>query len=419
MMQFQGSDGAEHRASVLGNHLLHCLALLVITVTQAFEVTPDFIRFSNSPLWIARPLAWAVLFAALGQGLARSRQVHGLREFLLNRLVRDWVPLACVVLAMAAVVGPFITDHAPGVYFREAGLWSYLGNLIGFPQFALPGVFEFNNESRTTLGLFWSVPCYAVVVASVALAGDRQGWRRAVVALVALALIGLALLVTSLGLRILPDSGFSRAEAIGFPLSATLAGLLGVSWQPFRVARPRRRLLLLVLVVLAGAGGVLLDRDDVGSVLVVAGLAICGNAVLLTRGTRRRDWDQRIRPWMPVIYCAWLVSFPVQQLVVAYGPPAFGAWRNLVVSVPIALAVGVVLWRLLAVVLVRCGAGAIIGPARLPLGPLAVPRYSRRWWLARLRALVVVGAWSMALALVAAGLLALILLAFQPDQIGV
>lgn len=139
----------------------------------------------------------------------------------------------------------------------------------------------------------------------------------------------------------------------------------------------------------------------------------------MTRGTRRRDWDQRIRPWMPVIYSAWLVSFPVQRLVVAYGPPAFGAWRNLVLSVPIALAAGVVLWRLLAMALVRCGAAPIVGPARLPLGPLAVPRYSRRWWLSRLRALVVVGAWSMALALVAAGLLALTLLAFQPDRIGV
>jgi len=106
-------------------------------------------------------------------------------------------------------------------------------------------------------------------------------------------------------------------------------------------------------------------------------------------------------------------------MVVIYGPPGIGAWRNLVLSVPIALAAGVVLWRLLAMVLVRFGAEPIIGPARLPLGPASVPRFSRRWWLARLRQLLVIGAWSMLLALIAAGLLALILLAFQPDKGGV
>ncbi|HEY6870472.1 MAG TPA: acyltransferase family protein, partial [Novosphingobium sp.] len=297
-----------------------------------------------------------MLFAVLGQALARSRAEQGLGAFVLNRLVRDWVPLACVVLAMAAVVGPLVTDHSPRTYFADRALWSFLGNLIGVPQFALPGVFEFNNESRTTLGLLWSVPAYMVLVAAVAAAGRREGWRRAILPAVALLAIGAAVLLVNLGIRPLPDSGFSRAEAIGIPLTAVLAGLLGAAWTPFHLARPRRRLLLLALIVLFAAAGYMGERDWVGSVLAAIGLALGGNAVLLTRGTRRRDWDQRIRPWMPVVYCAWLVSFPVQQLVVIDGPPAFGAWRNLVLSVPIALAVGVVLWRLLVIVLVRAGA---------------------------------------------------------------
>lgn len=425
MKRIHGSSNAVTPASVPGtalvpgHHLLHCLALLVIVSIQAFEVTPDFVRFINSPLWLARPLAWTVLFAALGQGLARSRAQRDVRGFLVHRLVRDWVPLTCVVLAMAGLVGPLITDRAPRGYVADPALWTYLGNLAGFPQFSLPGVFEFNNESRTTLGLLWSVPAYGVLVAAVAVAGDRRGWRRLVAPAVAVAAVGLALVMGNLGLRPLPDSGFSRAEAIGIPLAALLAGLLGASWTPFHLARPRRRWLLAVLAALAAAAGLLSDRDAVGSVAVALALAVGGNAALLTRGTRRHDWDLRIRPWMPAIYCAWLVSFPVQQLVVIYGPPGFGAWRNLVVSVPVAMAVGVVLWRLLAEALVRCGAGSIIGPARLPLGAMAVPRYSRRWWLARLRELAVIGAWSMALALLAAGLLALALLAFQPDRIGV
>lgn len=413
------NQGKERELPVPGNHLLHSLALLVAVCTQAFEVTPDFIRFVNSPLWIARPLAWVVLFATLGQSLARSRENRGLRAYLLNRLVRDWVPLACVVLAMAAIVGPLITDRTPKAYVTDPGFWAYLANLVGFPQFSLPGVFEFNNESRTTVGLYWSVPVYLTLVGAVAIANDRQRWRRLIVPAFALGAIALALLTGSLGLRLLPDSGFSRAEAVGFPLGAFLAGLLGALWRPFHLARLRRRALLVGLAALFATVGFLGERDWVGSVFAAIGLAVAGNAVLLTRGTRRRDWDQRIKPWMPVLYCSWLVSFPIQQLVVADGPPGFGAWRNLVISVPIALIVGVVLWRLLAVVLVRLGAEPIIGPARLPLGAMAVPRYSRRWWLARLRTLVMIGAWSIALALVAAGLLALTLLAFQPDKVGV
>lgn len=420
MQRIQGTDSAPRTASVPGDHLLHSLALLALVCIQAFEVTTDYIRFSNSPLWIARPLAWAVLFAALGRALARSRAAHGLRAFLLRRLLRDWVPLACVVLAMAAIVGPLENGRGLRAYLTDPGLWAYFGNLVGYPRFALPGVFEFNTESRTTLGLLWSVPAYGLVVIAVALAETKTGWsRRAVPLAFGAAAIALALVVSGLGLRPLPDSGFSRAEAIGMPLATVLAGLIGASWTPPRLARTRRRLLLAGLAGLFVGAGALGERGWIGLVPVAAAVALGGNAVLLTRGTRRRDWDLRIRPWMPVIYCAWLVSFPIQQLVVSLGPPAFGAWQNMVVSVPFALAAGVGLWRVVAMALVRCGAEPIIGPARLPLGPMAVPRYSRRWWLARMRDMVVIGAWSMALALAAAALLALTLLAFQPDRIGV
>lgn len=209
MKRIQGDMAAVGKGSPSGNHLLHSLALLVTVCIQAFEVTPDFIRFSNSPLWIARPLAWAALFAILGQGLARSRAFHGIRAFLVRRLVRDWVPLACVVLAMAVIVGPLITDRTPRAYATDPGLWSYFANLVGFPQFSLPGVFEFNNKSRTTLGLLWSVPCYLVLVGAVAIAGDRQarqGWQRLVLPLAALTAIGLALLTENLGLRPMPNS---------------------------------------------------------------------------------------------------------------------------------------------------------------------------------------------------------------------
>ena len=213
-------------------------ALLVIAwvAFQSIRVTDGNGGAVFSPLWIVPYAVVPALFAVLGFCLAQAAAGQSARAFAFDRVRRAGPVLLAAVLAAALLIGPAITTSGLRAYLTDPAFALYFLNLVGWPRFDLPGVFEFNDYSEVVNEALWLTPCFAIV-AIVALGAMRSRAPRWFALLGAgITLAGYAAAETA-GLMPLPGGSVIRNSFVGSGLAAILAGQCGTLCYAWRSAR--------------------------------------------------------------------------------------------------------------------------------------------------------------------------------------
>lgn len=120
-------------------------------------------------------LAVKIFFFLSGLVVTNSLiEKKNIQEFIVSRFFRIWPALTIVLISMAFVIGPILSNHSLKDYFSNPLVYKYVwqGLILGI-QYDLPGVFP-HNASSAANGSLWSIPfeAYAyVALAAVFLIG--------------------------------------------------------------------------------------------------------------------------------------------------------------------------------------------------------------------------------------------------------
>jgi len=324
--------------------------VVALVLCQAYTVSETYTAFVNSPLWILRPSAYAVLFSLLGFALARSRESSDLHTFVVRRLKRIAPPLIIAVLAAILIIGPLCTTLSLQRYFRYQQTWLYLLNLIGWPRFTLPAVFDFNNLAEQVNSPLWASPVLLVTILGIALGGSGKS-RLARFTPVAIIVLGLILAIAApyYNLRALTPPGYTVNEFEYQVCESLVAAQLGVlAWQYKRRLRlsPAMAFVFiaaLLVVALAGASRIQ-SQPFLGPLLALPTVYL--GLFLATRDLPGKHIAASTQPLLPSIF---LLSFPLQQTLNLFSPQGRIALANFSMSLPLTVAVA----ALIAAVLQR------------------------------------------------------------------
>lgn len=323
--------------------LIRMLAALAVIVSHAWAVTggPSAIQpLERLVGWQLGTMAVFVFFGVSGFLISASFAVRvSLDSWVLARALRIFPALAVTLLLTVFVLGPMMTELPLADYLTAADTRRYLAaNLsLWFRQDHLPGLFAglpyagHVNVSHWTL--LHEVLCYLGVMV-LGLAGVLDCRVRASVFL-GVAILGLA------ALRVVPLAAES-AVAGGLAFLA-LPFLIGMA---FHVWRERVVLSWPVLALMAGVA--IVTRGWPGNpqwviLTLVYGTFVCA---WLPRTRLRLRWD--------LSYGLYIYGFAVQQAAVQLsGSPS--PWVNLALSIPAALVLAALSWRLVEDPAIRLG----------------------------------------------------------------
>jgi peptidoglycan/LPS O-acetylase OafA/YrhL len=245
-----------------------------------------------------------------------------------HRLLRIVPALAVATVLTALVLGPLVTTLPAGAYFAQAQTWLYAPrNVLLYPvTYDLPGVFAANPYPSAVNGSLWTLRLeFTFYLIPPLLAGMRL-LRRPVLAVVALAALGLFLGVSRFGLGMAyPILLIAVRNLYLFAAGAAL-----YAWRD--VLRPEKGTTLLASAAMFAVGAL------ASGVLATAILPMltAGLALRTVRGVSGP------MPFGDLSYGIYIYAFPVQQaLMHAFGPgmgvPAFLA-ATLAAVVPLAAA---------------------------------------------------------------------------------
>ena len=134
--------------------------------------------------------AVAVFFIISGFLVAASwERAPRLGAFALKRALRIIPAYAAVVAFAALVLGPIVTELAPGAYFRNPLTWAYFRNLTFVElYYSLPGVFTRNPFPNAVNGSIWTLPIEVTMYIALAALGWIGLMTRPVVSVLVAAL---------------------------------------------------------------------------------------------------------------------------------------------------------------------------------------------------------------------------------------
>ncbi len=382
---------------------------------QSVRLTEGLAGAVVSPLWIVPFAVVPGLFAVLGFCLVQAAADRPARAFLFDRVRRAGPALLAVVMASALVLGPAVTTVWRRAYVFDPAFARYFLNLVGWPQFELPGVFEFNDYAEVVNETLWLTPCFIVVVLSAlaAMRSRRPRW-------VALAAAGatLAVYVAGEAAGLIPpaDASVFRNGFIASALAAIFAGQCGILAFLWRDRVPVGWPVLLGSLGALGALALFAGADFIeipGAPFAIALLA--GAAALAASGWRLPGSWLAARA-APVLHGAMLFSFPLQQLAADLGPGRQSAAVNLALSLPVAVALAWALhWVGVRIGVIQARAEPEFSAPAIPLPDLRRPRF---WKNLYRRA---AGGLGLTLAVAAAAMVVILitLAAMQRDPVGV
>ncbi|MEP7221713.1 MAG: hypothetical protein ABI673_03485 [Novosphingobium sp.] len=326
-----------------GLAILRLVLIVALVWCQSFAVTASYGDFVNSSMWIVQPAAFAGLFCLLGFALARARARTGLRSFLQRRASTMLPTFLIAVIGAALILGPLLTSISVRRYLLDSRTWLYLLNLIGWPRFTLPAVFDFNNLSEQVNSPLWTTPFVLLVVAGIAAGTASRAARLVPFAIIALA-IALAIGSQSFDMRSVTPLGFTTRE-FQFQLCASLvASQLGVLGWRYRERLVLKRNVAVVCAMLVIVLALLGARRAVSFPVVGTLLAVPVAYLVVYTGARRlpgRKLAELARPLLPGIF---LFSFPLQQVVTFYSRQGLGASLNFALGLPLVLIAASVTW---------------------------------------------------------------------------
>lgn len=81
------------------------------------------------------------------------------RKYIIKRFFRIWPPLVVAVLVTALFIAPIFSSYSLKEYYSNPSVLLYcVRNIMFFPVFSLPGVFENNPYPNAVNGSLWSLP---------------------------------------------------------------------------------------------------------------------------------------------------------------------------------------------------------------------------------------------------------------------
>ncbi len=386
-----------------GAAMLRVALVIGLFLHHSGEVSNSFGRLAGVA-WLLPHVLMAGLFALAGLLAMQSLQAHGVRGFLRRRAARLAPLLLVAVMLPALVLGPIVSVRPLQAYFGDSELWSYFLNLVFWPEFTLPGVFLRNPVARIVNEIMWTLP--VALASALALCATAVRPQHAVLVLSAL-LAGLAAVAVGAGTLALDVAVTNRA------IGAATAFMLGALAHPLRRRLPRA-VIGTGVAAIAIAGVALLGQRSwlaVPSFHALLALPIaCGTVVaagLSLPASRLVSGLQRYAGGL------FMLGWPLQQSVIALGSADQGFVANLVFSLPASLAFAALSWHFLEQRTMALAAGGDVAVAGA--APVLSMAQVRRQLVARLPEL---GLWMVFLVL-AFGVMALTVFAFQPDRGGI
>ena len=100
-------------------------------------------------------------------------------RYMTKRVFRIFPALIAFTLVAAYVIGPILSTFTINEYFQSPLVRNYLRNILLFPAYSLPGVFETNPYPNAVNGSLWTLPIefamYILVPIILILAGKKKG----------------------------------------------------------------------------------------------------------------------------------------------------------------------------------------------------------------------------------------------------
>lgn len=164
--------------SIAGFHVFYLANGEVINFTIKNGDLPGPIKLGlDWIVWAFSASLVPMFFALSGFLVAGSlERCKTLRAFIGLRILRIFPALVAEVILSALLVGSIFTNRPLGDYFSDPLFARYFWNLVGEPQFLLPGVFDRASDHAVN-GQLWTIPyellCY-IAIAALAVAGLRR-----------------------------------------------------------------------------------------------------------------------------------------------------------------------------------------------------------------------------------------------------
>jgi peptidoglycan/LPS O-acetylase OafA/YrhL len=296
-------------------------------------------------------VALVPMFFALSGFLvtASALRVRDVTTFLALRSLRIFPALTVEVVLSALILGPLLTVYSLDDYFGSRMFLTYFGNILGFVQFELPGVFLTNPSPGVVNANLWTLPSefYCYLVTAIAMTGGLMFSRASYT------LIFAVVTVVSVVLSLTTTFGDSETT-VGVPVLVYyfFAGGLLYHW---RDAIPRDGRLFAVAVIAAYA--LLYSRETV----YLAPLAVVYVTVYL--GLFHHDKLVALRK-ADYSYGIYLYGYPITQGLLVQYPQLLGhGYRLAAISAFCTLCFAALSWHFIEAPMLKLKS-RLLGPRR-------------------------------------------------------
>ena len=270
-------------------------------------------------------VAVSFFFFVSGFYISKSLTIKNLsgKEYIFLRIRRIIPSLAIVVFASIFFLGSCLTTLKADIYFRNMNTWKYLLNICLIPVHELPGVFKNGNLLSTVNGSLWTLPveflCYLLLYLLYKIKFLEKSRR---------AIMNCCILIASVVLYYI---GLCFSSSI--ILSTAQAIVLFFAGVLYYVNKDKI-FLDIRLGIFAIIGWILCGR---------MGVSFWGNALFLpilivTFLIGTKQILHRVSKIGNLSYAMYLTAFPVQQTVISLNGGAMSPYLNIVLSIPVVLA---------------------------------------------------------------------------------
>lgn len=283
-------------------------------------------------------LAVKVFFTISGYLVIESwRRDPSPYRYLWRRCLRIFPGLVVCILLTAFILGPLVTWLPLKQYFANEWVLRYMGNMVLFPSYALPGVFDKIAYPNAVNGSLWSLPVeFAMYLLSplVVLWGRGQKIRIAVGTMVMCAMS----LYFARYARPAAPVVFYATNVIS-AMDAAPYFFLGAAW---RILAPQKAYSLQTALL----GVLLLAALPQGTIIYEAGLYIVLPYAILSFSVAKPaayGWVGRLGDFS---YGVYIYGFVVQQTVSYLFNTAGRPYFNFLVSIGPTLLFAAISWHL-------------------------------------------------------------------------
>jgi peptidoglycan/LPS O-acetylase OafA/YrhL len=324
-----------HRANNFDCTRLLAAAAVIYGHAHPLAASADPAFFGNA----VQAFAVKVFFTISGYLIAASWLADpDPARYLFRRALRIFPALIAICLLTILVLGPLTTSLTPGEYFTSTITWDYLRNVLLYPVYNLPGVFEANTYPAAVNGSLWSLSVeFAMYIALPLVA-----WRMKGLALKATLLIATALLCAASiwWLRVSPSEVYPTVYGTNIRSALDVAPyfMIGACFQAFK-----EEIKLHSGIALFGVG-VLLFLQPAGLWSEFA-LMTVGTYGILAFATTEAPVLRSAGRFGDMSYGLYLYGFPIQQWLYHLSDNRLSAWGNALISLPICLVLAWISWH--------------------------------------------------------------------------